>query len=108
MLTCTMLPQKDDSNAEATEARELPWNMNELLGDEAIDCSVDVDTVPKPIAKIEMPADLTLVAVVIAELEPPYDALCSPSLSSTITRGSPDELPCSMSLPLFSPAPMFV
>ena len=35
MLTCTMLPQKDDSNAEATEARELPWNMNELLGDEA-------------------------------------------------------------------------
>ena len=69
--TWTMLPQKDDSNADATDARELPWNMNELLGDEAIDCSVDVDTVPKPMAKIEMPADLTLVAVVIAVLEPP-------------------------------------
>ena len=66
-----MLPQKDDSNADATDARELPWNMNELLGDEAIDCSVDVDTVPKPMAKIEMPADLTFVAVVIAVLEPP-------------------------------------
>ena len=79
-------------------------NTNELLGDDASAVSVDCVTVPKPIAKIDTPDDLIDVATGTG-LEP---TVCSPSVSSTITRGSPLVLDCSMLAPLESPAAMFV
>ena len=61
------------------------------------------DTVPKPTAKIEMPAAFTVFATVYGL--PP--AVFSPSLSSTIVRGW-FVADMRLFMPVIRPAPIFV
>ena len=77
--------QKAVSNSDATASRDepAPPKTNCDDGDDAIAVSVLKDTVPKPTAKIEMPAAFTVFATVTG-LAP---RVFSPSLSNTMARG---------------------
>ena len=69
-LTVPIEPQKALLNVEVAAVSVELWKAYD--DDDAMLWSVLSDTPPKPTVKIEMPICLTWVAVLIAELEPPY------------------------------------